>query len=78
VWSVQLPKLPNTPVVGEDVKLTVPVGVLAPLEAVSVTIAVHVTSPLVTTGEAEQPTLVDVESTVGPAVHSELGSGSML
>jgi hypothetical protein len=32
--SEQLPELPNTPVVGMDVKLTVPLGVLTPLAAV--------------------------------------------
>jgi len=36
---VQLPELPNDPLVGEDAKETVPVGVLAPLEAVSLTAA---------------------------------------
>ena len=61
--SVQLPELPNAPVVGEDVKLTVPVGVLAPLELVSVTVAVHVVALPVATDVGEHATLVDVGST---------------
>jgi hypothetical protein len=62
---VQLPELPNAPDVGEDVKLTVPVGVVAPLVAVSVTVAVHDVALPTTTDVGEHATLVDVESTVG-------------
>ncbi len=62
--SVQLPALLNDPVVGELVKLTVPVGALAPLDAVSFTITMHVVA-LPSVGDAgEQSTVVDVESTV--------------
>jgi hypothetical protein len=60
VASAQLPELPNEPVVGDEAKLTVPVGVLAPLEAVSVTVAVHVEGAPVVTDEGEHATLVDV------------------
>jgi hypothetical protein len=61
---VQLAGLPNDPDVGADVKLTVPVGVLAPLEAVSVTVAVHVDALPVLTDPGEQDTPVDVGSPV--------------
>ena len=60
---MQLLELPNTPVVGEDVKLTVPVGVLAPLDAVSVTVAVQVVALPVATDVGEHATCVDVGST---------------
>ena len=63
--SVQLPELPNDPDVGEDVKLTDPVGVVAPDEAVSVTVAVHVDALPVATELGEQLTLVDVGSGAG-------------
>ncbi len=63
--SVQLPELPNEAVVGEDVKLTDPVGVLAPLDAVSVTVAVHDVALPVLTDAGEQATAVDVGSTAG-------------
>ena len=56
---MQLPELPNTPVVGEDVKLTVPVDVLAPLDAVSVTVAVQVVALPNATDVGERATLVD-------------------
>jgi len=62
----QLPELPNDPVVGADAKLTVPVGVLAPLDAVSVTVAVHVVALPVTTEAGEHPTLVEVGSAGDP------------
>ena len=65
--SVQLLELPNEPDVGEDVKLTVPVGVLAPLAAVSVTVAVHVAAVPVVTVVGEHATVVDVGSTAGVA-----------
>jgi len=66
--SVQLPELPNDPDVGDAVKLTVPDGVLAPLDAVSVTVAVHDAELPTVTDEGEQPTPVDVGSTVGADV----------
>ena len=66
--SVQLPELPNEPVVGEAVKLTAAVGVLAPLDAVSVTVAVQVVALPVATDEGEQPTLVDVGSSGGAEI----------
>ena len=66
--SVQLAELPNDPDVGDAVKLTVPDGVLAPLDAVSVTIAAHEVEPPTVTDEGEQPTLVDVGSTAGGGV----------
>jgi len=58
--SVQLPELPNDPDVGEAVKLTDPDGVVAPLDAVSVTVAVHDVALPTTTDDGEQATLVDV------------------
>ena len=51
---VQLPGLAKRPEVGEDVKLTVPVGVLAPPGWVSVTVAVHVVAVPVLTALGEQ------------------------
>jgi hypothetical protein len=62
--SVQL-VLPNDPVVGDELKLTDPVGVLAPLEGVSVTIAVHVVALPNVSDVGEQATLVEVGSTAG-------------
>ncbi len=55
--SVQLPWPPNDPLVGMDVKLTVPIGELPPPETVSVTVAVHAVALPVTTdnGEHTQP-----------------------
>ena len=53
-WRVQLPALPKWPEVGEAVKLTVPVGVLAPLDWVSVTVAVHVVAVPALTELGEQ------------------------
>jgi hypothetical protein len=53
-WRVQLPGLANWPAVEEAVKLTVPVGVLAPLDWVSVTVAVQVVAVPVVTGLGEQ------------------------
>jgi hypothetical protein len=63
--NMQLPELPNVPDVGEDVKLTEPVGVLAPLDAVSVTVAVHDVPVPTVTDDGEHETLVDVASTGG-------------
>ena len=63
--SVQLPELPNAPLVGEDPNPTVPVGVVAPVEAVSVTVTVHVDGLPVVTGEGVQEALVDVGSGEG-------------
>jgi hypothetical protein len=57
--SVQLPEVPNVPVVGDEVKLTVPVGVLTPLDAVSLTVAVHDVAVPVATGEGEHATTVE-------------------
>ena len=53
-WRVQVPGLANCPVVGEAVKVTVPVGVLAPLDWVSVTVAVQVVAVPVLTVLGEQ------------------------
>jgi hypothetical protein len=58
--SVQLPEPPKEPDVGCEVNLTVPVGLVAPLDAVSVTVAVHVVALPVDTEPGEQLTLVDV------------------
>ena len=66
--SVQLPELPNDPDVGDAVKLTIPVGVLAPLEVVSVTIARHVVALPSVSAVGEHATLVEVESTVAAGV----------
>jgi hypothetical protein len=63
--SAQLPELPNDPVVGEDVKLTDPDGVVAPLDAVSVTVTVHDVVLPTTTESHWRPKLVDVGSTAG-------------
>ncbi len=63
-WSVQLPELPNVPPLGEAPKLTVPVGVLAPLVAVSVTVAVHDVALPAAADVGEQPTMVEVGSTM--------------
>ena len=60
---MQLPELPKAPVVGDALKLTVPGGALAPLNAVSVTVAVQVLALPVVTEFGEQATLVDVAST---------------
>jgi hypothetical protein len=49
--------------VGEDVKLTVPVGAFAPLDAVSVTVAAHDVALPVATDTGEHATIVDVGST---------------
>ena len=57
-WRVQLPALAKRPEVGDDVKLTVPVGVLAPLVWVSVTVAVQVVAVPVLTEAGEQATAV--------------------
>ncbi len=57
--SVQLPELPNDPVVGADVKLTVPVGVLT-LDAVSLTVAAHDVALPVPTDVGEHATTVEV------------------
>jgi hypothetical protein len=58
--SVQLFELPNDPDVGAAVKLTVPVGMGAPLTAVSLTVAVHEVPLPTGTEDGEHPTLVDV------------------
>jgi hypothetical protein len=57
------PPMPDDPDVGDTVKLTVPVGVEAPLEAVSVTIAVHAVGLPTATAVGEQATVVAVGST---------------
>jgi hypothetical protein len=62
--NVQLPEPPNAPDVGEAVKLTDPVGVVAPVEAVSVTVAVQVVALPVLSDAGEHETPVDVGSTV--------------
>jgi len=48
------------------VKLTVPVGVVGPIEDVSVTVTVHVVAWFIATEEGEQLTLVVVESLPKP------------
>ncbi len=63
--SVQLAELPNDPVVGELVKPTVPVGVVAPLDAVSLTATVHVVAVPSLTEPGEHATAVAVESIDG-------------
>jgi hypothetical protein len=60
--SAQLPELPKDPVAGELVKLTVPVGVVAPLARVSVTVAVHVVALPLVIDAGEHDTAVAVES----------------
>jgi hypothetical protein len=62
--SVQLPELLNSSE-GGQLKLTVPDGVVAPLDAVSVTVALHTVALSTVTELGEQPTLVDVGSTAG-------------
>ena len=57
--SAQVPELAKEPEVGAELKLTVPVGVLAPLDTVSVTVAVHIEALPVATDDGEQLTLVD-------------------
>ena len=66
--SAQSPEFPNAPDVGRAVQVTVPVGVLARLEAVSITIAVHVIARPVATDKGEHATPVDVASSaaIGP------------
>lgn len=55
----------NVPLaVPDEVNLTVPDGVLAVPDAVSVTVAVQVEPLLVTTDEGAQPTVVEVERPV--------------
>ena len=66
--SEQLPELPNDPEVGEALRLIIPVGVFAPLEAVSVTVARHVVAAPSVSEVGEHDTLVEVESTVGAGV----------
>jgi hypothetical protein len=63
--SVQLVEGENDPVaVPAEVNLTMPVGVLAVPDTVSVTVAVHVEPLFVTTDEGEQLTDVEVERPV--------------
>ena len=76
-WRVQLPGLAKCPEVREDVKLTVPVGVLAPLDWVSVTVAVQVVAvPVLTELGEHAREVVDVALDVvscpvaSTAVHS--------
>jgi hypothetical protein len=66
--KLQLPEVPNDPVVGELPKLTDPVGVVAPLDAVSVTVAVHATTPATATSVGTHITPVDVSWIGTPAV----------
>ncbi|MGZ6840279.1 MAG: hypothetical protein ACXVHC_07490, partial [Frankiaceae bacterium] len=75
-WRVQLLALPKWPEVGDDVKLTVPVGV-APPDRVSVTVAVHVVAvPALTELGEQDREVVDVARDVvscpvaSMAVHS--------
>jgi hypothetical protein len=60
--KVQFAVLPNDPAVGDAVKLTDPVGVVAPLDAVSVTVALHVVAFATLTDAGEHEAPVDVES----------------
>lgn len=56
--SVQLPDIPNALAVGADVNPTVPVGVVALLDAVSFTVAVRDVALPVVTDVGEQATVV--------------------
>jgi hypothetical protein len=62
------PKLPGS----LELKPTVPLGVLRPLPAVSVTVAVHVDACPTTTSVDEQLTLVEVERVVTATVVASL------
>lgn len=62
--SVHARELPNDPTESE-VKLTWPVGVVAPLDAVSVTVAVHVVGLSMPTEVGEHATAVLVGSGAG-------------
>jgi hypothetical protein len=55
----------NEPDVGDAENVTSPVGLLAPLKAVSVTPTVHVVALPHVTDAGEHDTLVNVESTAG-------------
>jgi hypothetical protein len=57
-WQAAEPS--NDPVAGEDEKVTDPVGVVAPLELVSVTVAVQAVAIPIDTDPGEQETPVDV------------------
>jgi hypothetical protein len=65
----QLLVLSKVPDVGDVVKATVPVGVVAPSEAVSVTVAVQVVDEPVARLVGEHDTPVDVGSTMGVVVN---------
>ena len=60
--SVQLPELPNAPVVGPEVNATCPVGATAGLAAVSVTVIVHVACVPVVKGEGMHASIDEVGS----------------
>jgi hypothetical protein len=66
--KVQFAVLPSDAVVGDAVKPTDPVAVVAPLDAVSVTVAVHVVAFATLTDAGEHDTPVDVESCTGGLV----------
>jgi len=68
--SVQVVEL-NDPAGPVSVKVTVPVGGVAPAPAVSVTVAAHVVTWLTTTVPGEQETLVLVGSTTTTPTLSE-------
>ena len=60
------------PVVPDELNLTIPVGVLAVPDAVSVTVAVQVEPLFVTTDEGAQPTVVEVERPMTVSVNDWL------
>jgi hypothetical protein len=60
--SVQAAGLGNVPESGEELKLTSPPGVPTGLEAVSVTVALHVVAVPVAGDDGEHKTVVDVAS----------------
>jgi hypothetical protein len=62
--SVQVPPLDKLPA-ADELTVTVPVGVVAPLAAVSVTVVVHVVAVPTSTDGGEQSRLLDDGSTVG-------------
>jgi hypothetical protein len=67
--------LPNDPLDGAARNDTVPVGAVAPVDAVSLTVTVHVVSWPVVTEDGAQVTLVEVGSSGAPdpvALHSSL------
>jgi len=66
--KVQFAVVLTDALVDDAVKLTDPVAVVAPLDAVSVTVAVHVVAFATLTDAGEHETPVDVESCIGGLV----------